>query len=271
MASREDTIASLDGYATKLEGILSRFRKDRDGIRIQREDNARFRQMVLELRDLFQDEFVDAASHVQPLLAYFNDSISNYLGSPSYSGVENVHGVVTSALTRLRRNPVALKQDLLTLKEFDAKDPDQITRLADRLHGVVRQLRQRREGRPTLDVSDEYDLQDLFHALLTLYFDDIRKEEWAPTYAGAASRMDFLLPEIEAVVELKRPRPSMTARDLGEQLIIDIARYKAHRMCRTLFCVVYDPEGRIANPRGVENDLTNDSGEIAVRVMIVPK
>ncbi|WP_428841298.1 hypothetical protein [Bradyrhizobium barranii] len=59
------------------------------------------------------------------------------------------------------------------------KDPDVILRLAERLHAVVRQLRERREERPTLQVEDEYDVQDLFHALLVLHFDDIRKEEWA--------------------------------------------------------------------------------------------
>ena len=80
---------------------------------------------------------------------------------------------------------------------------------------VARQIRERRERRPTLDVADEYDVQDLFHALLTIYFDDIRKEELTPSYAGGASRMDFLLPEIEAVVEVKMMRPTLSTRQLG--------------------------------------------------------
>jgi hypothetical protein len=83
--------------------------------------------------------------------------------------------------------------------------------------------------------------------------------------------MDFLLPEIETVVELKKSRPSMSAKDLGEQLIVDITKYKNHPLCRALYCVVYDPEGRIANPRGVENDLNSETGEVTVRVMIVPQ
>jgi REase_DpnII-MboI len=152
-----------------------------------------------------------------------------------------------------------------------AKDRDIILMLAERFHGVVRQLRQRHDNRPTLDVVDEYDVQDLFHALLTIYFDDIRKEEWAPSYAGGASRMDFLLPEIEAVVETKMMRPSLSTKQLGEQLIVDIAKYKSHPSCRTLFCVVYDPDGRIANPRGVENDLSTQDQRLVTRVMIVPK
>jgi hypothetical protein len=152
-----------------------------------------------------------------------------------------------------------------------AKDRDIILMLAERFHGVVRQIGQRHDSRPTLAVADEYDVQDLFHALLTIYFDDIRKEEWAPSYAGGASRMDFLLPEIEAVVETKMMRPSLSTKQLGEQLIVDIAKYKSHPACCTLFCVVYDPNGRIENPRGVESDLSTQDHRLVTRVMIVPK
>ena len=264
-------IVTLERYKRELDEILSRFNKDRDGIHIRPNDDARFREIALELRDLFDDTFVDGRRHSEPLTAYFNDSISNYIGSPSYQGVENVRGVVTAALARVQRNSLALKNAAMEARARGTKDPEFVVTLAERLHTVVRQLRERREGRPTLDVNDEYDVQDLFHALLAIYFDDIRKEEWAPTYAGGASRMDFLLPEIEAVVEIKMTRPSLSTRQLGDQLIVDIAKYQKHPTCRTLYCVVYDPEGRISNPRGVENDLKRDSDAITVRIMIVPK
>jgi len=268
---QDEAIAALERYKLDLEGILSRFVKTRDSIHIDRGDDARYREIVLELRDLFDDSFVDGARHSQPLLAYFNDSISNYLGTPSHHGVESVKGVVVSAIARVRRNPLALKEAALIAKAKGATDPDVIIRLAERLHAVVRQLRERREGRPTLEVEDEYDVQDLFHALLAIYFDGIRKEEWAPTYAGGASRMDFLLPEIESVIEIKMTRPSLSTKQLGEQLIVDIAKYKKHPSCRTLFCVVYDPLARISNPRGVENDLSDENDQMTSRVMIVPR
>jgi hypothetical protein len=269
--NRDETIAALEGYESDLEAILSRFTKSRDGNHINPSDHPRFMEIGLQLRDLFDDEFVNGRVHSQPLISHLNDSLSNFTGSPSYRGVENVKGVVTAALVRVKRNPLALKQVALIATARGAKDPDAIVRLAERFHLVICQLRERHAQRQTLDVADEYDVQDLFHALLTIFFDDIRKEEWAPSYAGGASRMDCLLPELEAVVETKRTRSSMSTRELGEQLIVDIAKYKKHPMCRTLFCVVYDPEGRISNPRGVENDLNNEQGEIAVRVMIVPK
>jgi hypothetical protein len=237
---REEIISALDGYNRELEGILSRFVKTRDGIHIQLGDDGRFREMALELLHLFEDEFVDPRRHTQALMEYFNDSTNNYVGSPSYRGVENVKGVVASALLRVQRNPMSVKAAALVAKIADAKSTDVIVTLAERLHRVIRQLRIRREERPTLDVQDEYDVQDLLHALLHLHFDDVRKEEWTPSYAGGSSRMDFVLPEIEAVVEIKMIRPSLSTKLLGEQIIVDIAKYRKHPTCRTLFCVIYD-------------------------------
>jgi hypothetical protein len=84
--------------------------------------------------------------------------------------------------------------------------------------------------------------------------------------------MDFLLPEIEAALETKMTRPNLKDTQLRNELIIDIATYKEHSKCHTLFCLVYDPDKRIRNPRGVENDLNRQSDDrMAVCVMIVPR
>jgi hypothetical protein len=135
---------------------------------------------------------------------------------------------------------------------------DSFTLLEDlcaRFHLVARQLRERHDRMVTLDVEDEYDTQDLIHALLHLYFDDIRPKEWTPSYAGGSSRMDFLLKQEKIVIEVKKTRKGLGAKEVGEQLIVDIQKYKTHPDCKALICFVYDPEERIANPRGLENDL----------------
>ncbi len=146
-----------------------------------------------------------------------------------------------------------------------------LDKIASRFHLVVCQLRTRHEGRPTLDVSDEYDVQDLLHALLRIYFDDVRPEEWTPSYAGKASRVDFLLKNERAVVETKKSRHGLTAKEIGTQLIDDKTRYKKHAECDHLFCLVYDPDHLVKNPRGFENDLSEASSDFRVRVRVVPQ
>jgi hypothetical protein len=146
---------------------------------------------------------------------------------------------------------------------------DAVELLCARFHSVAKQLRQRwGNNRTTLDVKDEYDVQDLLHALLRIFFNDVRKEEGTPSFAGKSSRMDFLLPSEKVVIEAKKTRPSLTEKELGTELIDDIARYKTHPSCKKLICFVYDPDGYIANPRGIEKDLSQTGGEMEVKVII---
>ena len=88
--------------------------------------------------------------------------------------------------------------------------------LCERFHLVAQQLRDRHDNRGTLEVEDEYDTQDLIHSLLHLHFDDIRPEEWTPSYAGGSSRMDFLLKQEKIVIEVKKTRKGLGAKEVGE-------------------------------------------------------
>jgi REase_DpnII-MboI len=143
--------------------------------------------------------------------------------------------------------------------------------LCERFHAVVKQLRKRHDNRPTLDINDEYDVQDLLHALLRIFFKDVRHEEWTPSYAGKSSRMDFLVQSEQIVVEVKKARAGLSAKQLGDELIIDIARYKSHQSCKRLVCFVYDPDGLITNPAGIEADLNRTTDSLIVKVIIMPR
>ena len=156
--------------------------------------------------------------------------------------------------------------------EVTALDPAaSVERICSRIPLVIRQLRDRYDGRSTLKIDDEYDLQDLLHGLLHLFFDDVRPEEYTPSYAGKATRMDFLLKNESIVIEAKMTRRGLGAKEIGEQLIIDIAHYKSHPNCKSLFCLVYDPDHRVDNPRGLENDLSKTTDGMSVRVFVVPR
>ena len=136
--------------------------------------------------------------------------------------------------------------------------------LADRFLLVQRALRRRHSGRSTIEINDEYDAQDLLRALLVQFFDDVRDEEWAPSYAGGASRIDFLLPQKRLAVELKWMRQTLTARGLGEELLVDRQKYQVHPGVGHLVCIVFDYDGQLPNPRGMEEDLAQVGAEEAV-------
>jgi hypothetical protein len=134
-------------------------------------------------------------------------------------------------------------------------------------------LTHRRKGAQQLTFSNEYDVQDLLHALLRPWVNDIRPEEFTPSYAGSCTRMDFLLPAHGVVIELKFVRDRSHARRIGDELIIDIEHYQAHPHCKTLWCVVYDPDHLLTNPEGLRTDLkgkrSREDGEVIVKVVVL--
>ena len=155
------------------------------------------------------------------------------------------------------------------LKEEAEKPIEVLQRVFSKFHPIVRKLRQRYNGGDTLDVSNEYDVQDLLAALLVLYFDDIRPEEWTPSYAGKSARMDFLLKVEKLVVETKMTRKGLADKEIGDQLIVDIERYKGHPDCDTLICFIYDPDGRITNSHALSEDLQSQSREDFKVIIVV--
>lgn len=200
-------------------------------------------------------------------LSFFSTSTPDYEFHNAYlRGLEKARAILASLADEIA------EYDLLTEDEASAPDVlSLVERICLRFHGVARQLRARHADRSTIEIEDEYDVQDLLHALLRLHFDDVRPEEWTPSYAGESARVDFLLKREKVIIEVKKTRQSMSTSDLGAQLLVDIARYQHHPDCSTLVCFVYDPEGRIGNPVGLERDLESQPGSLKVRAIVGPK
>ena len=236
--NQQQIVEALEGYIQELEGILSRFVEGSDdGLWIAQDDHGRFKQIVHEVKDIFRDEITDGRQYSEQITVYANASVQNFFMSSSYRGVEDIKGFISSVLTRVKRSSTAVRVVAQALLAAGKKDSAFIERIAERLPIVIRSLRDRREDRNTLDVRDEYDLQDLMRSLLAIHFDDVRSEEWTPSYAGSSARMDFLLLEVDAVVETKMTRKGLNAKKLGDELVIDIAHYEnAPKMPHALLC-----------------------------------
>lgn len=120
-------------------------------------------------------------------------------------------------------------------------------------------------------ISDEYDVQDLLHAVLKLHFDDIRPEVWTPQYAGSSNRMDFLINDNQTAIEVKYAKDSHKDKQIGDELLIDLAKYSEYPNCISLYCFIYDPDYCVGNPKGLENDLNNKSTDsFKVKVFVRP-
>jgi hypothetical protein len=173
-----------------------------------------------------------------------------------------------------RASTERLESDLAATWQIGRPTQDAIailTSLCRRFHQFALQLQTRHDGRPTVTFADEYDVQDALHAILRLHFEDVRAEEWTPSYAGNSTRMDFLLKREHVVVEVKMTRKSLRQKEVAAQLIQDKEYYRSHPDCRELICFVYDPGHFLANPAALEGDLSTTETNLRTVVIVGPK
>jgi hypothetical protein len=94
----------LDGIADEMDAILGRFSHGRDGIHISTGDQAKFRGLVLEARDLLSLSVLGPLNNFGlQLEAARQEGTQNFMVSQSYHSVEQAIGIVRSAANALRR------------------------------------------------------------------------------------------------------------------------------------------------------------------------
>lgn len=149
----------------------------------------------------------------------------------------------------------------------DSDTDELIQRVLYSFPDVINSLRRRHLGRSSIEISDEYDVQDVLRSIYKSLFRDVRDEESVPSFAGKNSRVDLFLKDECRFIEVKMTRKGLADKRVGEELTIDIPQYREHPGCAKLYCFVYDPERRLKNPKGLINDLESiDPGFVKVIV-----
>jgi len=138
-------------------------------------------------------------------------------------------------------------------------------------HSVAIQLKRRQRNKTPFLIQDEYDVQDLLHALLKIDFRNIRPEEYCPSYAGVSPRIDFFLKNNQIAIETKMTRKGHGHVKVSNELIIDKEYYQKKPSVKLLYCVVYDPEEIIADPDAFEQDIYEKNENFEVKVFVIPK
>lgn len=104
----EEVVEALQAYATEFSNILSRYSKPGDGMRINRDDIARCRQIIQETVDLL-DDALGRNPYSVTIARTINEGISNFSGTPSFASIRDTIAIVESAITRVQRNPKLVK------------------------------------------------------------------------------------------------------------------------------------------------------------------
>ncbi len=171
--------------------------------------------------------------------------------------IDTDYGGDESQQSEMRRNKIQVLENIL-----------------DKFPRVARQLKERRKEkdirRPTLEIKDEYDVQDLLCSLLKINFEIVKKEIGTEYHAGGSARMDLVLDDEEIVIEVKMVRKDHTLKKLADELIIDIERYLEKYHCKFLYFFIYDPTNILPNLQELVNDINRTKNDTIIKVIFVP-
>ncbi len=134
----------------------------------------------------------------------------------------------------------------------------------------------RYDGRKTLEVNDEFDLQDLLRAFLRMEFPDLIHEDPLPKVASSSGRIDFAVRGKKIYIELKVFKSeSHWNSTMSKDIASKIERYGRSHECDLLIFFIYDPKQAMREAASIEKDLTNertiDDKAFRTRVVVAPQ
>jgi len=220
---------------------------------------------------LFREGALPAPATLHPsALAELQDHLLSRLMGPLNGLDDNARvAAVVTALKHSRND--RLSAELQAAGQGNPSQRDALLlleTLCRHFEDFIRQINKRHNQRPGFIIKDEYDVQDAFHAILRLHFEDVREEEYGPSVAGKHGRMDFLLQQYRIGVETKMTRKGLGRAELIAELAEDTIRFRKHPELEHLFCFVYDPLKICDNPAAVETDLGTTRNHPQVRVVV---
>lgn len=149
-------------------------------------DETGFFSATIAVRKSVSHNEITALLHINILL---DNTVEYSIQKTSFHnyGIGALWSVINNHLKRTGWISETERKDIQKDKPLDL-----LTKLFKKFHFSAVQLSKRYNDRVTLPIQDEYDVQDYLHALLKILFDDIRPEEFSPSYAGSSSKIDFL-------------------------------------------------------------------------------
>jgi hypothetical protein len=142
-------------------------------------------------------------------------------------------------------------------------DASLIEKICKRVPNAARILRNRqRKDKAPYVVEDEYDVQDLLHAILRAYLKHSVQEDPLPKVAGTkSSRADISIEELGILIEVKFVHGPDDQKRIFDEFSQDLVVYTSWTPLKTLLFVIYnaddlrDPEAleKLSGPKKINN------------------
>lgn len=144
----------------------------------------------------------------------------------------------------------------LIFSEYAAQAPAPdialLLRLCERLPDSARVLATRQRGRVPFELNDEYDVQDLLHAVIRAYFKySVREEPVGRVGGGKSSRADLAFEDIGTIVEVKFVHGPNDQNRIVEEFAQDLVHYSKWHPLKTFVYMIYNSRD-LRDPEALE-------------------
>ncbi len=181
----------------------------------------------------------------------FHDGIySESYNSPRYTNISKLQSYVLSAMSKVQRG--AISKDNI-LPSFTV-----LLNILNSFSDVVSKLKYRRSGKHSLDIKDEYDVQDILYAMLKGMFPSLQYEDPGKKVGPSSSRADFTVADIGVFIETKYISEKGKEKIIHDECLADIQKYGKQAECQKIVFFVYDPQKCIDNQYAFKSGLGNN-------------
>jgi hypothetical protein len=165
----------------------------------------------------------------------------------SLQSVAQMKGPSLSNLIEITQAMLGRLDDFENDQEFRTGDFQTVNsdvELAERICSRVRQtcrvLSSRGRGKKGLLVKDEYDVQDILHAILRAYFKyTVVENPISKLAASRSTRADLSIKELSLIVEVKFVRSPTDQKRIEQEIAEDLVFYTAWEPLKYLFFVIF--------------------------------
>lgn len=169
--------------------------------------------------------------------------------------IEKAVSTLKIIIETLERNPQ---------RKNNTSNQEIIETILNKFHRFVVELKEL-----NIEIQTEEDVKKLLKALLSIYYENIKPEEYVESYAGIASRIDIYIKDINQGIEIKLAKNSIQQKQIVEQINDDIQKYQKIPNCEKIYFFIYNPEFLIKHAS--LEDLPSKAGNIEITTIVNPK
>ncbi|MDP3764026.1 MAG: hypothetical protein Q8Q95_00175 [bacterium] len=222
-----------------------------------------FKQLGISTTGDLSDEF-DPKSKLHDGDLFIDGFIGSFQNTIKTKSILKLRGLAMSARTKIKTGIPLVGNTLPSVH--------QVINILNRLSDVISRLKHRRKGKNSLEVRDEYDIQDILYVMLKGPFPTLQYEDPNKKVGTASSTIDFTIEELGLFIETKYISDKGKEKEIQKQCKEDIISYGNQSSCYRIIFVIFDPSHAIDNEyafkSGIESKISMGGKELEIIVLI---